>query len=63
MNKVEIDLNVVVEVMSAQIATMSKENAYNIAVIKSKDTEIRQLQEELNQLRKESIKNMDGDDK
>lgn len=55
----KIDLNDVIESLSSQNQSLSISNAYNHAIIKSKDAEIKELKAELEQLRKEHIKQMD----
>lgn len=59
MSEIKIDLNDMVDVLSMQVANLSKENAYNVAVIKAKDAELQSIREELDRLRKEHIDKMD----
>lgn len=55
----KINLNDVVESLSRQNQSLSMAVAYNEAIIKSKDAEINELKEELEQLRKEHIDKVD----
>lgn len=59
MEDMKINLNDVIESLSMQVKNLSTDCAYNVAVIRQKDQTIKQLKEELEQLRKEHIKQMD----
>lgn len=47
MGEVHIDLNDVVESLSAQVSALSKENAYNVAIIRSLEKEVEKLRKEI----------------
>lgn len=61
MEQQKVNLYDVVESMSEQNKTLSLSNAYNEAIIKNKDARIEELEKELQELRKEHIKEMDKD--
>lgn len=63
MEEMKINLNDVIESLSMQVKNLSTDCAYNVAVIRQKDKRIKELEEELDQLRKEHIKQMDGEAK
>lgn len=61
MEQIKIDLNDVIEALSAQVSSLSKDNAYNVAVIQANKKRIKELEEEVENLRKAQIAEMDGD--
>ena len=61
MEQIKIDLNDVIEALSAQVSSLSKDNAYNVAVIQANKKRIKELEEEVENLRKEQIAEMDED--
>lgn len=61
MEQIKIDLNDVIEALSAQVSSLSKDNAYNVAVIQANKKRIKELEEEVENLRKAQIAEMDED--
>lgn len=61
MEQIKIDLNDVIEALSAQVSSLLKDNAYNMAVIQANKKRIKELEEEVENLRKEQIAEMDED--
>jgi len=61
MEQIKIDLNDVIENLSAQVSSLSKDNAYNVAVIQANKKRIKELEEEVENLRKAQIAEMDED--
>ena len=61
MEQIKIDLNDVIEALSAQVSSLSKDNAYNVAVIQANKKRIKELEEEVDNLRKAQIAEMDED--
>ena len=61
MKQIKIDLNDVIENLSAQVSSLSKDNAYNVAVIQANKKRIKELEEEVENLRKAQIAEMDED--
>lgn len=59
MEEMKINLNDVIESLSMQVKALSTDCAYNVAVIRQKDKTIKELEEEVEQLRKELIGKMD----
>lgn len=58
MKKIEIDFNDVIESLSEQVSMLSKECAYNVAVIRAKDKRIAELEDELKRYREKEIEEM-----
>lgn len=59
MEEMKINLNDVVESLSMQVKNLSTDCAYNVAIIRQKDKKIQELENDLEQLRKELIEKMD----
>lgn len=63
MKEEKINLNHVIESLSSQIQGHITALAYSNAIVQAKDERIKELEKELEQLRKEHIKQMDEEAK